>query len=108
MMQLALRIQEYLAFASQVLGELVWDDEVRSDAAGVRAHGRIGQGLQSLVRFRCCVRAGEQQHVVRGSAQSLKQPNGFTSRMKQERGVDGAVSGAWTGAEIMPAEKTGV
>ena len=34
MMQLAPRIQEYLAFAGQVLGQLVRDDQVRFDAAG--------------------------------------------------------------------------
>src|SRR5262249_23078914 len=49
--QLAPRIQKYFAFAYQVLGELVWDDQVRFDAVWVRVHGCIGQGLQSPVRF---------------------------------------------------------
>ena len=65
MMQLAPRIQEYFAFAGQVLGELVRDDQVRFDAVRVRAHGCIGQGLQSLVRFRRRERTCEQHHVVR-------------------------------------------
>ena len=108
MMQLAPRIQKYFAFAGQVLGELVRDDQVRFDAAWMRAHSCIGQGLQSLVRFRRRVRTCEQHQVVRGSPQSLEEPNGFTSRMKHEPGIDGAVSRAWPGAEIMPAKNTGV
>ena len=67
MVQLAVRIQKYFAFAYQVLGELVWDDQVRFDAVRVRVHGCIGQGLQSLVRFPRRERTCEQHQVVRGS-----------------------------------------
>jgi hypothetical protein len=44
-------IQKYFAFAYQVRGELVWNNQVRFDAVWVRVHGCIGQGLQSTVRF---------------------------------------------------------
>ena len=67
MMQLAPRIQKFLALACQVLGQLVGDDQVRFDAVRVRAHGCIGQGLQSVVRFRRRERTCEQHQVVRGS-----------------------------------------
>ena len=67
MMQLALRIQKYFAFACQVRGELVWDNQVRFDAVWVRVHGCIGQGLQSLMRFARRARTCEQYQVVRGS-----------------------------------------
>ena len=42
--QLAFRIQKYFAFAYQVFGELVWDDQVRFDAVWVRMQGCVGQG----------------------------------------------------------------
>ena len=108
MVQLAVRIQEYFAFNDQVLGELVWDDEVRFDAVWVRVNGCISQGLQSLVRFRRRHCTCEQHHVVPGSTQSLEEPNGFTSRINHEPGIDGAVSRAWPGAKIMPPKNTGV
>ncbi len=63
-MQLAPRIQKYFAFAYQVLGELVWDDQVRFDAVGVLMHGCIGQGLQSTVRFPRREGTCEQHQVV--------------------------------------------
>ncbi|MBY0318197.1 MAG: hypothetical protein K2X72_05690 [Reyranella sp.] len=72
MMQLSPWIQEYVAFARKVPGELVRDDEMRLNAAGVRARDVIGQGLQSLMRFRRGMRSREQQRVVRGSAQPLE------------------------------------
>jgi len=51
MVQLTLWIQKYFAHCYQVLGELVWDDQVRFDAVWVRVHDCIGQGLQSTMRF---------------------------------------------------------
>src|SRR5262245_35327824 len=112
MMQLALGIQEDFAFAGQVPseidGQLVRDDEMRLDTAGMGAPGGLRQGLQPLMRFRRRVRPGEQQHVVRRSAQSLEQANGFTSGMKHEPSVDGAVAGARPCAEIMPSQDAGV
>jgi len=60
------------------------------------------------MRFSRRERASEQHHVVPGSPQSLEEPDGFTSRMKHEPGIDGAVSRAWPGAEIMPPMDTGV
>jgi hypothetical protein len=62
--QLAFRIQKYFAFANQVLGELVWDDQVRFDAVWVRVHGCVGQGLQSTVRFPRREDTREQHQVV--------------------------------------------
>src|SRR6266536_2143913 len=38
----------------------------------------------------------------------MEEPNGFPSGTKHESGIGGAVSRAWSGAEIMPPEKTGV
>ena len=67
MMQLALRIQKYFAFVCQVLGELVWDDQVRFDAVWVRVRDCISQGLQSLMRFPRRARTCVQHQVVRGS-----------------------------------------
>src|SRR6476661_57214 len=58
----------YLAFAYEVLGELVWDDQVRFDAVWVRVHGCIGQGLQSTVRFPRREGTCEQHQVVSGPA----------------------------------------
>ena len=108
MVQLAVRIQKYVAFDGQILGELVGDDEVRFDEVRVRVTGCISQGLQSLVRFRRRHCPCEQHQVVPGSTQSLEEPNGFTSRIGHEPGIGGAVSCAWPGAEIMPAKNTGV
>jgi hypothetical protein len=64
--KLALRIQKYFAFAYQVFGELVWDDQVRFDAIWVRVHGSVGQRLQSTLRFPRREGTCEQHQVVCG------------------------------------------
>ena len=64
MVQLTLWIQKYFAHCYQVLGELVWDDQVRFDAVWVRVHDCIGQGLQSTMRFPRREGTCEQHQVV--------------------------------------------
>src|SRR5215831_14837127 len=38
----------------------------------------------------------------------MEEPNGFTSGTKHESGIGSTISRAWSGAEIMPPQNTGV
>src|SRR5262245_44087802 len=71
-------------------------------------HGCIGQGLQSSVRFPRREGTCEQHQVVCGPTYPLEKPTGVTSGTKHESGIGTTISRAWSGAEIMPPENTGV
>ncbi len=86
----------------------MWDDEVRFGAAWVLAQGSRRQGPAVAGAFPPS--RAHQRTTPRGARfpAILEEPHRFTTRMKHERRVDGAVARAWSCAEIMPAQNAGV